>query len=68
LPSARELDNKRLLTTQGAADYLGVTPETVLRWVETRGLPARRMTSRAIRYDPDELDAWTRRTRPTEKR
>jgi excisionase family DNA binding protein len=48
----------RLLTTREVAERLGVTPETVLRWIETRGLPARRLTSRAIRFDEDELDAW----------
>jgi excisionase family DNA binding protein len=37
---------------------LGVSPETVLRWIETRGLPARRLTSRAIRFDQAEIEAW----------
>jgi excisionase family DNA binding protein len=48
----------RLLTTREVAERLGVTPETVLVWVETRGLPALRLTSRAIRFDEDELEAW----------
>lgn len=48
----------RLLTTREVADRLGVIPETVLRWIESRGLPAKRLTSRAIRYDEAELDAW----------
>jgi excisionase family DNA binding protein len=48
----------QLLTTREVAEHLGVSPETVLRWIETRGLPARRLTSRAIRYDECELDAW----------
>ena len=48
----------RLLTTREASKRLGVSPETVLRWIETCGLPACRLTSRAIRYDEDELDAW----------
>jgi excisionase family DNA binding protein len=47
-----------LLTAREVADRLGVTPETVLRWVEIRGLPARRLTSRAIRFREDELEAW----------
>jgi excisionase family DNA binding protein len=49
---------ERLLTTRDVADLLGVSPETVLRWIDTRGLSARRLTSRAIRYDPAELAAW----------
>lgn len=27
-------------------------------WIDSRGLPARRLTSRAIRYDERELEAW----------
>ncbi len=50
--------NGRLLATAEVADRLGVIPETVLRWVESRGLPAIRLTSRALRYDEAELDAW----------
>ena len=49
---------ERLLTTREVADRLGVIPETVLRWIETRGLPAIRLTSRALRYDEAALDAW----------
>lgn len=48
----------RLLTTREVADRLGVIPETVLRWIETRGLPAIRLTSRALRYDEAALDTW----------
>jgi excisionase family DNA binding protein len=48
----------RLLTTREVADRLGIMPATVLRWVETRGLPAIRLTSRAIRYEEGALDAW----------
>jgi excisionase family DNA binding protein len=48
----------RLLTTREVAQQLGVTAETVLRWIETRGLPARRLTSRAIRYSQTDLDGW----------
>ena len=48
----------RLLTTREVADRLGVIPETVLRWIETRGLPAIRLTSRALRYEEAALDAW----------
>jgi excisionase family DNA binding protein len=48
----------RLLTTREVADRLGVTPETVLRWIDRRGLPVVRLTSRALRYDRAALDAW----------
>jgi excisionase family DNA binding protein len=49
---------ERLLTTREVAETLGVSPETVLRWIERRGLPARRLTSRAIRFDARELGVW----------
>jgi excisionase family DNA binding protein len=48
----------RRLTTREVAGRYRITPETVLRWVETRGLPVIRLTSRALRYDEDALDAW----------
>jgi excisionase family DNA binding protein len=48
----------RLLTTREVADRLGVMPETVLRWIDSRGLPVIRLTSRALRYDEADLDAW----------
>lgn len=47
-----------MLTTREVADRLGVSAETVLRWIDLRGLPARRLTSRAVRYDERELEAW----------
>jgi excisionase family DNA binding protein len=37
---------------------LGVSAETVLRWIDSRGLPVIRLTSRALRYEEAELDAW----------
>jgi excisionase family DNA binding protein len=48
----------RLLTTREVADRYRIKPETVLRWVETRGLPVVRLTSRALRYEEDALIAW----------
>jgi excisionase family DNA binding protein len=48
----------RRLTTREVAERYRIAPETVLRWVETRGLPAIRLTSRALRYDEHALEAW----------
>jgi excisionase family DNA binding protein len=48
----------RLLTTREVAERYAVTPETILRWVERRGLPVLKLTSRALRYDEAALDAW----------
>lgn len=48
----------RLLTAREVAEILGVSAETVLRWVRGGKLPAIRLPSGAIRFDPDQLDAW----------
>jgi excisionase family DNA binding protein len=50
--------SERLLTTREVAKILGVSPETVLRWIDSRGLPVIRLTSRALRFNQGELEAW----------
>lgn len=52
------LDKTRLLKTDEAAHYLGVTRQTVKDWIRERGLPAKRITSKALRIDPVELEIW----------
>lgn len=37
-------------------ERLEVAP--ILRWIESRGLPAIRLTSGAIRFPEQELEAW----------
>jgi excisionase family DNA binding protein len=48
----------RLSTAREVADLLGVNPETVLRWTRRGDCPAVKLPGGAIRYRPDELDAW----------
>jgi excisionase family DNA binding protein len=48
----------RLLTARELADRLGVSVETVLRWARRGKLPAVYLSSRAIRFREDEIDAW----------
>ena len=48
----------RLLTAREVAELLGVSAETVLRWVRAGKLPAIRLPSGAIRFEPDQLDVW----------
>lgn len=46
------------LSAQGAADYLGINPATLLNW-RTRGVgPAYIALGGAIRYRQSDLDAW----------
>ena len=47
-----------LLTARDVAELLGLSTETVLRWVRSGKLPAIRLPSGAIRFDADELDEW----------
>ena len=48
----------RLLTTRQVADRLGLSPETVLRRWRRGDLPGYRISGNALRFDPDELEAW----------
>lgn len=48
----------RLLTTRQLADYLGVSPETVLRRWRAGELPGFRIGSNALRFDPEEIAVW----------
>jgi len=47
-----------LLTAREVADVLGVSAETVLRWVRRGDLPAIRLPGGAIRFRGDDLDEW----------
>jgi predicted DNA-binding transcriptional regulator AlpA len=49
---------ERLLTARAVGGLLDVSPETVLRWTRRGLLPAVRLPSGAIRYDPAALDEW----------
>lgn len=55
---------ERLLTTRQVADYLGVSPETVLRRWRTGELPGYRLASNVLRFRESELEAWLEGTRP----
>lgn len=47
-----------MITTRTVARRLGVHPETVLKWAREGKLPSFKLPSGAVRYDPDQLDAW----------
>lgn len=49
----------RFISTQAAAERLGVTPKSVRNWVADGRLPAVRV-GRNIRIDPADLDAFVR--------
>jgi excisionase family DNA binding protein len=48
----------RLVTAREVGELLGVSAETVLRWVRAGKLPAVGLPSGGIRFRQDQLDAW----------
>jgi excisionase family DNA binding protein len=50
--------SERLLTTREVGGRLGVSTETVLRWVRRGELPAFRLPSGALRFREADLEAW----------
>ena len=49
---------ERLLTARQVADLLDVSAETVLRWTRRGDIPAIRLPGGAIRFRPEDFDAW----------
>ena len=49
----------RWLSVGEIGEYLGVSSDTVYRWISTRSMPAHRM-GRFWKFKKDEVDAWVR--------
>ncbi len=49
--------NERWVGVDEVATHLAVTKDSIYRWVETKGLPARRV-GRLLRFKLSEVDAW----------
>ena len=56
--------SERLLTTREVADFLGLSPETVLRRYRRGELPGYRLASNVLRFRESEIQAWLEGTRP----
>lgn len=50
----------RWRSVQEISEYLGVSTDSVYRWVEKRGLPVHRV-GRLFRFKCSEVDEWVRR-------
>ena len=50
--------NDRLLTTRQVADYLGFSPETVLRRYRDGSIPGYRLASNVLRFREPDIEAW----------
>lgn len=51
-----------LMSPDEAARYLGVTVQTLAAWRWKKVGPPYRKVGRRVRYDPTELDSWTKAT------
>jgi excisionase family DNA binding protein len=50
--------SERLRTAREVAEQLGVSAGALLRWTRAGQVPAVKLPSGAIRYRPEEIDAW----------
>lgn len=56
----------RWLSVEEVSKYLGVSKDTVYRWIETQSMPAHRM-GRFWKFKKNEVDEWGRAGGTTEK-
>ena len=52
---------ENLLKTHEAAEFLGVKPSTIRKWVRIGFIPYLKIGKRSIRFDPAELREWLKR-------
>lgn len=56
----------RWLSVGEMSEYLGVSSDTVYRWINTRSMPAHRM-GRFWKFKKDEVDKWIKAGGAVEK-
>lgn len=54
------------VSVDDVAKHLGVVKESIYRWIESRGLPARRV-GRLWKFRLSEVDAWVQRDAATDE-
>jgi excisionase family DNA binding protein len=53
------MDLQPWLSVEGIAEYLGVSKETVYRWLERKKIPAHRI-GKLWKFKPSEVDQWVK--------
>lgn len=49
--------NSQWLSVEQLADYLGISKETIYKWLERKSIPAHRV-GKLWRFDSSEIDGW----------
>ncbi len=52
------MNDRRLITARELADTLGVSTGALLRWTRAGKVPAVKLPGGAIRFVPEQIDAW----------
>ena len=58
--------DERWLSVEEIAEHLGVTKDSIYRWIERRGLPAHRV-GKLWKFKRSEVDEWVRTGKAAEK-
>lgn len=53
------INEERWISLKEACKYLGVTRQTVLNWIEKKGLPSAKV-GKLWKFKTDEIDEWVR--------
>jgi excisionase family DNA binding protein len=53
------MTDDRWLSVEEIAEHIGVTKDSIYRWIEKRGLPAHKV-GKLWKFKKDEVDAWVR--------
>lgn len=56
----RTTPEDRWLSVEEIADHLGVTKDSIYRWIERRRLPAHKV-GKLWKFKKDEVDEWVRK-------
>ncbi|MBT3367835.1 MAG: helix-turn-helix domain-containing protein [Nitrospina sp.] len=57
ITSKKFVQDRHLLDYKSAAEWLGIRPQSLRRWVSQRRIPFKKL-GRVVRFDADELQSW----------